>query len=614
MKNTIKLKNIVRAKTIYRMAGFAALVAVFGFSFAACDDLFGKTPTIYEPAVYHCSNSDGTDYILTITRTDKAAVQFTPAGGDSYTLIISMAGETNKSTGTVKSFSDNKFTLAPSSNASATLEVTVIGIVITGITSSTQTIPVDGGGTVPAPGALTPANVFLAVTGITGVPASGTVGTLTLTGTVEPANATNRTIVWSLQNAGTTGATVSGNTLTTTAAGTATVRATITNGTAAGTDYTKDFPISISVGSPGNDLGNGLYLLENADYRDFAIEARLDATQWANVTNRSNCGDVLKEISKKVYAKFKDDFDFIFFVLNYEEAEENDPVLSALGFMGRNYGVSNSVNGLGRGKYDWTSSYGSAGKLKSLMYFPIHDAIEAGPTLHELAHNWGAYICPTFIPGEDGDESYSGHWGVSNAGGQLGGFKYVREVSPPDSNGAIEYQGSIYDTTKDGAYTRGFGINANGGNGIPYSDIELYLMGMIGADQLPKDFSLDIYTGLSFDSKFNVDPITNKTSFKGYFKATGKTSYTIDDLINLNGARVPDAKTSQKDFKVLTVILSNSGDTAASTRYAKVVKDLKWFAGLIPYDGYYIVNNFKQATRNLGSLEVGGITNSLIQQ
>ena len=100
------------------------------------------------------------------------------------------------------------------------------------------------------PSGTTPAG-FVAVTDITGVPATATVGTpLTLTGTVEPATATNKTIVWTVTN-GTGTATVSGNTLNPTGAGSVTVKATIVNGTAQGTNYTKDFTITVSGGSTG---------------------------------------------------------------------------------------------------------------------------------------------------------------------------------------------------------------------------------------------------------------------------------------------------------------------------------------------------------------------------
>ncbi len=85
------------------------------------------------------------------------------------------------------------------------------------------------------------------VTSITGVPTTVTAGApLTLTGTVAPADATNQTIVWGIVDAGTTNATISGNTLSTSATGTVTVRATIINGLTSSSDYIQNFAISVS--------------------------------------------------------------------------------------------------------------------------------------------------------------------------------------------------------------------------------------------------------------------------------------------------------------------------------------------------------------------------------
>jgi len=92
---------------------------------------------------------------------------------------------------------------------------------------------------------VTPA--FVPVTGITGVPTAATVGVaLPLTATVAPDNATNQTIVWTVSNAGTTGAAISGGALTATGAGTVTVTATIADGTAVGTPFTATFPITVT--------------------------------------------------------------------------------------------------------------------------------------------------------------------------------------------------------------------------------------------------------------------------------------------------------------------------------------------------------------------------------
>ena len=75
------------------------------------------------------------------------------------------------------------------------------------------------------------ASPFVPVTDITGVPTTATVGVpLTLTGTVTPSNATDQNILWRIKDAGTTGAYLSGNVLTTSSAGTVTVTATIEDG------------------------------------------------------------------------------------------------------------------------------------------------------------------------------------------------------------------------------------------------------------------------------------------------------------------------------------------------------------------------------------------------
>ena len=68
---------------------------------------------------------------------------------------------------------------------------------------------------------------------------------LALTGQVLPVNATNRTITWSVTDAGTTGAVIIGNTLQAEAAGTVTVTAVITNGLSSGVAFTKQFSVAV---------------------------------------------------------------------------------------------------------------------------------------------------------------------------------------------------------------------------------------------------------------------------------------------------------------------------------------------------------------------------------
>ncbi|GHT51602.1 hypothetical protein AGMMS49982_09470 [Bacteroidia bacterium] len=344
----------------------------------------------------------------------------------------------------------------------------------------------------------------------------------------------------------------------------------------------------------GNDIGTGMSLLDDADDpTGVLLDVKLTSAQWTKLTGSNTFYAELRTLSDSIYTRFEDNFDFIFFVLN---TAKDDAIINALGFYGVNMNVSNAVTGLGLSTFK-DPRWGSADKLKSVMFFPFADAIKNGPTLHELCHNWGANIVPTW---DAEGKSYSSHWGISNAGGQLGGFKYVRNVS-----GNL-YQASFRsdETNADGSFKYGgFGENANGGNGLPYSDIELYIMGMKSAQDLRDgSFRLDIYSGNSCNR--DGDP----SFWEGYFTSTTVTSYTIDKLIELKGARVPDASTSQKNFRILTVSLTPPSGT---NYHSDIIAAMNWLSGETPaIAGIY---NFSQATGGIGSLTVDRIKNSLKQ-
>ncbi|MCL1920573.1 MAG: hypothetical protein FWG50_05760 [Kiritimatiellaeota bacterium] len=87
---------------------------------------------------------------------------------------------------------------------------------------------------------------FVAVTDIAQIGNVTQAGlSLTLAGRVVPADATHQDIVWSVKDAGTTGATIAGNIFTSTAPGKATVTATIAGGAAGGADFTKDVQVTV---------------------------------------------------------------------------------------------------------------------------------------------------------------------------------------------------------------------------------------------------------------------------------------------------------------------------------------------------------------------------------
>ena len=114
---------------------------------------------------------------------------------------------------------------------------------------------------------------FTFVTNIADMPATATAGTpLILSGTVKPTDASIQHIVWSVQDAGTTGASISGYVLNATAPGVVTIRATIAVLNAA--PFIQDFQITIGAPGSGGTGGGGQAHQPDDDWRDQPREPR----------------------------------------------------------------------------------------------------------------------------------------------------------------------------------------------------------------------------------------------------------------------------------------------------------------------------------------------------
>ena len=114
----------------------------------------------------------------------------------------------------------------------------IIGLLTAFLSAGCQnTLPVDNKGD--------GGDVFVPVTNIIGVQTSVLVGTVSLSATVVPDNATNKKIRWSVVDDDDTDATISGNILSTKVEGTIVIRATVFDGIAEGVKFTKNFTIFI---------------------------------------------------------------------------------------------------------------------------------------------------------------------------------------------------------------------------------------------------------------------------------------------------------------------------------------------------------------------------------
>ena len=322
-------------------------------------------------------------------------------------------------------------------------------------------------------------------------------------------------------------------------------------------------PAKISVSSDGYVASAELSLF---DYPEW------EAGAFVNSSMRNN-------VLKDVYSVFKDDFDFIFLVQNEED--------TTLDYMGMFWGISDDVVGISEDteSFDTTKYVGSDGKLKGVTHLPFKSGICCGPSLHELMHQWGNYSLSTgdltaytfddadVVLAEDGmDETTAGsHWGVSSVNGQLGGF---------DLSTLKELGGNWY--TADG-----FGTFANGGNSIPYGNFELYLMGLIPPEEVE---DVVLFRGLAATAGDFFDD--------GKWYAEEKITLTVEDVINKLGPRVPDHNTSQKEFKLLTLVLTDDPLTDEEWIYfSKQATDFE--------------ETFSWATGGRGTMKLGDLDKSI---
>jgi len=220
-------------RNVFKLLGITALAAVIGFAMAACvspdDSGGGETPDFIP--VTHITGLPSykqVDIDLTLSGT------VLPTDATNKTIAWSIAADDDTSTGP-----------SLTGNVLKTVTAGTVKVTATVINGASETADYTENFTINV-AAVIPS--FIHVSNITGVPSTATAGTdLALTGLVEPSDATNKTIAWSIASAGTTGATiVSNSTLKTTAAGTATVTATITNGVSETTNYTKNFTITVT--------------------------------------------------------------------------------------------------------------------------------------------------------------------------------------------------------------------------------------------------------------------------------------------------------------------------------------------------------------------------------
>jgi len=146
----------------------------------------------------------------------------------------------------------------------------------------------------------------------------------------------------------------------------------------------------------------------------------------------------------------------------------------------------------------------------------------------------------------------------------------------------------------------GFGLYANGGNGVKYGNFELYLMGLIP----PAEVEDIVYFE---DVTQTTEDYSNKCSDGErcpIFHSTSKKTLSITQLEQDYGKRDPDSSQSQKSFKAMVMLVSKTDLT--QSEIDDFSDDVNYFDNASENYG-----NFAWATGSRASLTLDNLSNSL---
>jgi sugar lactone lactonase YvrE len=283
------------------------------------------------------------------------------------------------------------------------------------------------------------------------------------------------------------------------------------------------------------------------------------------------------KLLKEIYTRFKDNFDFLICNLN---EPINGP--SQITYAAVNVPVSNKVKNIGRDIMDLADSYGASnGRLKANMQI-VGNNITNSPLLHELVHTYANFAIDSvgFLGNGLSDKVLYAHWGFTggNTKGQLGGF--IQNTLKENING-ISNKYSV----------SSFGQLANGGNIVPFSEFELYTMGIIPLDSVK---TFDVFRGIQTLSDSNG---------VSTFTATSRTTFNKAKIESTLGLRVPSAADAQKDFNALFIVLTPKALTTTQIdQYDQQIIKMTKIG-----DDSTVFYNFWEATKGLGTLNASGL-------
>jgi len=226
------------------------------------------------------------------------------------------------------------------------------------------------------------------------------------------------------------------------------------------------------------------------------------------------------DIARKFYRYSPDDYDFL-----------NVVVFGRVYFANRfHILIRNDVQGIGLPISNNSASYGSAGRLKGISVFPIFGYFDAAETAyqHELGHQWINFLnVPPLAAARP-------HWPLSSLASGIMGFS----IPPTNQGGNFACQvlseaGGVRLVPRTGA--------------AEFTDLDLYLMGLAGADEVGEHIVLAEQDSSVVMKQCNGQPYSGAV-----------TRVRLADIVRAVGPRSPAYGAAPRRFKVATLVVSPS--------------------------------------------------------
>ncbi len=271
----------------------------------------------------------------------------------------------------------------------------------------------------------------------------------------------------------------------------------------------------------------------------------------------------IQSVTREFYQHFGDHYDHL-------------DLISAIPFIANrgSWDIKNDVQGIGIQAPDNTALYGSTGRLSSCTMFPLPTFFDRASRdyQHELGHHWINYL-PAPL------DKATPHWPLSDLASDIMGWGIGQNSQGFTFN---------YDVVPEG---NAFRLVPNNGLKV-FSDLSLYLMGLLPANQVGEHFVFDNQNQTPVPWGELVGPVT---------------SVSIKDIVSQLGPRTPDAAHAQKQFRVAAIIISRDGLVPPD-----MMRLYDWFAAraeatqVVPFSQGLEkgqTNPFFLSTRKLGRLD-----------